>query len=167
MRYLLIRTLFTTILFFALETQQVLAAGLTYTCNLVTPATVAFGNINTNDALPETIVADISVFCTASEDTTVNYTVTFGTGGSGNSSNRITTNSNLISTLKYNIYKDAAYLQILADGQGGTKNFSTNYNLKKNTSKTDRFTIYGLMPVQTSTASGSYLDNIIVTITTK
>jgi spore coat protein U-like protein len=61
--------------------------------------------------------------------------------------------------LNYNLYRNAAMNRVLGDGSGNTVFWSVN------NARNRSFTVYGRIPPQQNVYTGSYTDNVIVTLT--
>jgi len=139
--------------------------GNNLTCSL-SVINLNFGSFNPYDQTPETGLTTASVTCTTTGDfsTNVSYTVSFSAGNSGDETARIAKQGASL-PLSYNIYANGGYTQILGDGLSNTYTLSKSYFLSKNDSQTDTFTIYGKIPVQALTNTGTYTDTLTVTLT--
>jgi len=153
------KVILTIIVCFLAQINNVSAA---LTCSIL-PVALHFGNINTIDLLDETMNTTISVTCTSVGNERVRYTLIFNGGNSGDAQNRLITHTNNADVLTYLIFKNSNPNRILGDGSSGTRKFSKGYQIN-NTTRTDNFTIYGQIPVQTGSIVGYYSDTVVVTL---
>lgn len=136
--------------------------GANFSCS-VSAVNINFGTINPAFGAAQGFGNNISVTCNSNGSAfDISYTLTFSSGSSGNISSRAMKNGS--NSLGYNLYKDAAYSQILGSGSSGTYTFSKAYTLAKNSSQTDNYTVYAKIPSVSSTLPLTYTDSIIVTL---
>ncbi|KJV80903.1 spore Coat Protein U domain protein [Rickettsia hoogstraalii str. RCCE3] len=95
------------------------ATALLATCNPSVP-TVNFGTFNAGAVRTTSVTA--SVTCSALLSLLVSYTVTFSTGSANIYNPRNMVNG--VGKLNYNLYKDAAFTQILGNGTSSTVTFT-------------------------------------------
>ena len=131
-----------------------------YTCSLVIP------KINFNNFIPITnsntiISSTISVTCIqTTEQTLVNYTLTFNTGSSNSYSARTMKGGS--HNLDYQIYDSGK--NILGGGNSaGTVTITDSYNLLSG-STTKYYTIYAVIFAQPFAIPSTYTDTITVTL---
>ena len=132
-------------------------------CNLAVPNPFAFGAYDTISNLD--IAVDFTVSCTktAAGTENVNVVVTFSSG-SGTFATR--TMSNGVSTLNYNLYKDAARTQVRGDGSGTTVTGTANFTLTNaQPSASAAGTIYGRVFGGQDVSAGNYSTTTPITVT--
>ena len=134
-------------------------------CSTSSP-TLAFGTYDPTVGTPTDITGTMTVTCTrAPFDTwTVSYTIALSTGGSGTYSNRRMTSGP--SQLNYNVFTTAARTQVWGNGGSstGVVGATMNFNLFQ-FSKSATHSAYGRMPAGQNANSGTYGDNLVVTLT--
>ena len=135
------------------------ATALLATCNPSVP-TVNFGTFNAGAVRTTSVTA--SVTCSALLSLLVSYTVTFSTGSAGIYNPRNMVNG--VRKLNYNLYKDAAFTQILGNGTSSTVTFTDSYLLGLGP-VTKNYTVYARLPSQPLAAAGTFQDTITVTVT--
>ena len=132
-------------------------------CNIAVPNPFAFGAYDTINDLD--IAVDFTVSCTktASGTENVNVVVTFSPG-SGTFVTR--TMSNGVSTLNYNLYKDAARTQVRGDGSGATVTGTASFTLTNaQPSGSASGTIYGRAFGGQNVTAGNYSTTTSITVT--
>lgn len=132
-------------------------------CSLAVPSPYAFGAYDTINNLD--IAIDYTVTCTktASGSEPVNVTVTFSSG-SGTYATR--TMSNGVSTLNYNLFKDAARTQIRGDGTSGTVTGAASFTLTNSQpTQSASGTIYGRIFGGQDVTAGNYSTTGPITVT--
>ena len=140
-------------------------AAAAVTCS-VTATGPAFGVYDPLNVTPTVANGQVSTTCTLTSGgaTTVNLVTSFSTGNSG--SYALRTMLSGANQLNYNIFKDAAYTQILGNGTGGSQTIVASLTLNGgNRTKTSTSTLYGRVPASQDVAAGSYTDTITVTVT--
>nr|WP_246438087.1 spore coat U domain-containing protein [Rickettsia tillamookensis] len=135
------------------------ATALLATCNPSVP-TVNFGTFNVGAVRTTSVTA--SVTCSALLSLLVSYTVTFSTGSANIYNPRNMVNG--VRKLNYNLYKNAAFTQILGNGTSSTVTFTDSYLLGLGP-VTRNYTVYALLPSQPLAAAGTFQDTITVTVT--
>jgi spore coat protein U-like protein len=126
-------------------------------CQVSNVSALAFGSYNVLSPTDKTITGSFNVRnCSGGART---YTATFSAGNGTLAARALRSGVN---TLGYNIYKDAAYTQILGSGSGGTATIA-NTNSGSGTGPTH--TLYGLIPAGQDVPAGSYTDTLTITIT--
>lgn len=110
---------------------------------------VAFG-LWTQSAM--TAAGTVTVNCNGGDS--ASYTIALGAGSSGTFSARTLLSG--ANRLIYDLYADSTHTQIWGDGTGGTATVAG--------SESGTYTIYGLIPMQTAPAPGTYSDTITVTV---
>lgn len=135
---------------------------LAFKCN-VTATGLAFGNYDSLNPVSTNATADIGVTCSIkakNKSAPLVVTVSVDTGSSGSFSQRYMTSVSGAGVLNYNMYMDAAGINVWGDGSGGTSNRVVNvtkespFNAK----------IYGKIPAGQNIPAGSYSDAITVTV---
>ncbi|MBM2292134.1 spore coat protein U domain-containing protein [Sulfitobacter pseudonitzschiae] len=119
-------------------------------CELVV-SPLAFGIISSSIQQPKDASSSITVRCTS--DTS--YTVSLGSGQSGDAANRILRNGT--ETLSYNLYQDPGRSAPWGD-TSGTR--ASGYG----TGTDNVFTVYGRIPAGQNAYVGVYTDNVVVTV---
>jgi spore coat protein U-like protein len=160
----ILRYILTTLLLSTCFTSSSHALSLLFSCNFASIGTLNFGTVGSNAAVGSTAV--VSVTCTnllSLGATNISYTVTAGPGGSGNQLARHLTL--LTNNISYNAYTNSGYTSIFGDTTGGTADFTLSYSLNALQSRTDNFTVYGLLPAQTLNTLGVYTDSVALTLT--
>ena len=134
-------------------------------CSTSSP-TLAFGTYDPTVGTPTDITGTMTVTCTrAPLDTwTVSYTIALSTGSSGSYANRRMTSGS--SQLNYNVYTSASRTQVRGNGSSstGVVGATMNFNLFQ-FSKSATHSAYGRMPAGQNARSGTYGDNLVVTLT--
>lgn len=126
------------------------SADVVPSCELVV-SPMAFGIISSSIQQPKDASSSITVRCTS--DT--NYTVSLGSGQSGDTANRILRNGT--ETLSYGLYRDAGRSAPWGD-TAGTRAAGTG------TGTDNVFTVYGRIPAGQNAYVGVYTDNVVVTV---
>lgn len=137
----------------------IISTGSYANCSVSVP-TVNFGSFNAGNGRTTTVTA--SVTCSSLVSLLVSYTLRFSTGAAN-----IYNPRNVVSganKMNYNLYKDAAYSQILGNGTSSTVTITDSYLLALGP-VTKNYTIYASMPANSLAAAGTYEDNITVTLT--
>jgi spore coat protein U-like protein len=133
-------------------------------CSLSVPSPYAFGAYDTINNLD--IAIDYSVTCTKTSgggSESVNVVVTFSPGSG---SFAVRTMSNGVSTLNYNLYKDAARTQIRGDGTAGTVIGTASFTLTNaRPTQSGSGTIYGRIFGGQNVTAGSYSTTLPITVT--
>ena len=124
-----------------------------------------FGSYNPVNAMPVTSVATINVSCTAlTAGTQLGYDIILGTGNSGSYTARQMSNGT--SVLNYNIFVDVTHINVWGDKTSGTQDVADSYIVVQAQSPTVKnYTAYGLIPGSQNVSGGSYVDNIILSVT--
>lgn len=126
-------------------------------CQVSNVSALAFGSYNVLSPASTTTTGSFNVRnCSGGGRT---YTATFSAGNGTLAARHLRSGTN---TLGYNIYKDAAYTQILGNGSGGTATIA-NTNTGSGTGPTH--TLYGLIPAGQDVPAGSYTDSLTITLT--
>ncbi len=140
---------------FAASNETTIVAGsakVNSTCT-VSVLPIDFGVIKSNSQNLQSTI--LSATCT--KGTTFN--ISLSEGQSNDFNNRYMSLSNNADSLKYNIYLDAFYTNILGDGNNGTSLLSdTGAGVEQN------YTIYGKIPTGQYVSPGSYSDLITATL---
>ncbi len=122
---------------------------------------VAFGAYDSIGNAQRDTSGTISVTCSGTLGDNVSYSIQLNAGAGTYANRRISTGA---VNLNYNLYVDSSRSQIWGDGSGGTSVVHDSYALTQ-TSVTRQYTIYGRIPTgQNQANAGSYLENIIVTL---
>ena len=134
-----------------------------YGCT-VSATAMSFGNYDVFAAAPSDATSTVTTSCNSFLGAST-VTITFSTGQSGSFFPR-----NLVSgtnILDYNLYKTAAYAQVLGNGNNGTVSttFSPGCPGFFGTCIPYSVTLYGRIPAQQNVVPGSYSDTITVTAT--
>lgn len=126
----------------------------------ITCTNIVFTSFNPYDSTFERANGSIAVRCANSGNSgrTVDYFVGLIGGNSTNYSARVAKNGT--NSISYNIYKDAAYTQIMGDSSNGTVYISSTITIVAKGSRTDNYTIYGKIPVQPLAKPMTYTDAI-------
>src|SRR5690348_7226588 len=128
---------------------------LANTCTVTTPATLNFGPsvglLTANVAATTTF----SVTCTTSADYTIGLNA--GTGSGATVAARKMTNGG--NAVTYSLYTDASHTTVWGNTPQTDTVGSTG------TGGADNYTIYGLVPPQTTPPQGTYTDTITLTVT--
>ena len=132
-------------------------ATVTGSCTIVTPATLAFGNIVSTLTVPAPGTATLSVNCTSSLPYDVGIDAT---GGSAGTNRRMSDGAASPSFLLYQLYSDAARTTIWGNTVGTSTVPGTG------TGAAQPITVYGSVLVQNPTPpAGAYTDTLNVTVT--
>lgn len=135
-----------------------LVAGATAASCTVNASSLGFGSFSPLTLAAVDSTGGITVNCTDVSS----YSISLSTGGSGTYNPRqMVAGGNF---LDYNLYRDAAFLEIWGDGNSGsfTVSLSNPVNGQNNL-----HTLYGRIPLagQRAAHPGTYGDNITVTVT--
>ncbi|MGC4089841.1 MAG: spore coat U domain-containing protein [Polyangiaceae bacterium] len=125
-------------------------------CTISTTSAVAFNNYNVFSGTPTDAVGSITFECILflSVDVVV---VDLSTGNGGSYfPRRMSSGAN---TLNYNLYFDAARMQVWGNGSGGT----THYGPLAISSGPLVLSVYGRIPALQNAVVGSYTDTVVVT----
>jgi len=135
------------------------AMALLATCNISVP-TVGFGSFNAGAV--RTTSVNATVTCSGLLSLLVSYTVTFSTGSANiyNPRHMVSGTHNL----NYNLFKNAAFTQILGNGTSSTVTFTDSYVLGLGP-VTRTYTVYARLPSQPLAFAGTYQDTITATVT--
>lgn len=126
-------------------------------CQVGSVSALAFGSYNVLSPTSKTATGSFSVSnCSAGGRT---YTATFSAGNGTLTARLLKSGAN---TLGYNVYKDAAYTQILGSGSGGTV---TIVNTNTGSGAGPTHTLYGRIPASQDVPAGSYTDSLTITLT--
>lgn len=126
-------------------------------CQVNSVSALAFGSYNVLSPTSTTTTGSFNVRnCNTGART---YTATFSAGNGTLAARALRSGVN---TLGYNIYKDAAYTQILGSGSGGT---ATIVNTNSGSGTGPTHTLYGLIPAGQDVPAGSYTDTLTITLT--
>jgi spore coat protein U-like protein len=129
----------------------------------VTTAGEAFGNYNPPANVADLTTGTITVTCKGSFFANVSYTISLSRGSGTFASRQMASGAN---SLGYNVYSDSAMTTIWGDGTSGTSVVSDSYRFYPATTVTRSYTVYGRIPNnQTAARTGSYSDNLTVTVT--
>ncbi len=130
-------------------------------CTLVT-TNLAFGTYATARVMPLDTSGNVTVRCDGVAGQFINYTITLNSGNSGSFMPRKLTNGSF--SINYNIYLDAARVNVWGDGNVGTGILSDSYvpiagvNVRN-------YTVYGRIPGFQAVAVGNYNDSLVATLT--
>ena len=128
---------------------------------------VAFGVYDPASTAPTDSAGNVSVRCTHLSGGAVkaNYSITLSTGSSGAYSQRRMRAGT--SFLDYNLFMDAARLQVWGNGTGGSTLVAGSLLVNPGNFATNELShpIYGRIPAQQAADTGSYSDTIVVTLT--
>ncbi|HJD60152.1 MAG TPA: spore coat U domain-containing protein [Rickettsia endosymbiont of Omalisus fontisbellaquei] len=127
-------------------------------CSVSVP-TVNFGNFNMGSS--RTAMVTASVTCSGI-GLLVNYTVRFSTGTAGAYNPRQMASG--ANRLNYNLYKNAAFTQILGNGTSSTVTITDSYLISLGP-VTRNYTIFASLPSQSPAFAGTYQDTITATVT--
>jgi spore coat protein U-like protein len=126
----------------------------------VSASGVAFGIYDPTVATATFSSGTIAVNCVVSGATGHNpITIAFDTGNSGNFNSRTMLNGT--DPLSYNLYLDAAYLQVWGDGSGTSLTDTVFVTPGKPSFSA---TVYGMIPALQTPGSGNFTDTITVTV---
>lgn len=114
---------------------------------------INFGGYDVFSTTPLDGTGTIDVSCNARTA----FDLTFSTGLSASYTVRKMAYG--VHRLNYNLYRNAAMNRVLGDGSGNTVFWSVN------NARNRSFTVYGRIPPQQNVYTGSYTDNVIVTLT--
>lgn len=146
--------------------QSALALCLGCSCSVTSPS-LAFGEYKPLSSSPTYATSTLTLNCFSTLGLfTIPYNISFSTGNSSNFNPR-QMKKNAIDTLNYNLYKDAAYSQILGNGANATSTINGELALLKllQSEKID-FPIYGKIPAnQFTVPAGNYTDTVTITVT--
>ena len=141
----------------ALGSLALIASPVRAACQVSNVSALAFGSYNVLSPTDITTTGSFNVRnCSAGGRT---YTATLS-AGNGTLTARLLKNG--VNTLAYNVYKDAAYTQILGSGSGGTVTI-VNTNSGSGTGPTH--TLYGRISAGQDVPVGSYTDTLTITLT--
>jgi spore coat protein U-like protein len=123
----------------------------------VTVVPFAFGNYSPGDSFPLDVTGSIDVRC---QGTAGSFLATLSTGSSGSFAERHMLSGT--SVMLYNFYINPARTVVWGDGTGGSLPIMRN---KPRPGRQDfALPVYGRIPPSQSVGSGTYTDDIIVTI---
>ena len=137
-------------------THSTAQANFSISATVATQCTVVAGNLSfpTASVLNQQVTASSSISVTCNASTPVTVALDNGASGTGPTARQMKSGANAIT---YGIYRDAAFTLPWGSTAGtNTASLSTG---------TGSLTAYGLVPVQTSPAPGSYADVVDVIIT--
>jgi spore coat protein U-like protein len=124
---------------------------------------IAFGVYSTVDPNNTTGNGNVQVTCSASAvNAVVTYQATFSKGNS-NSFQRYMLNGG--THMKYNIYNAPSNGDIYGDGTSNTVAINDGYTIPTLAPAVKNYTVYGIIPALQSLPTGSYSDNLTVTLT--
>ncbi len=126
---------------------------LSSSCVINSVANLDFG---TNIDLAANISTTANLVVTFSNGTP--YTVELDAGGGSGATTATRVMTSGANTLTYSIYKEALHTNVF--GTGATDRISATGNASAQT-----FTAYGLVPTQTTPATGTYTDTVTATVT--
>jgi len=133
-------------------------AALADSCHVSTGA-LAFGAYDTASASPVDAIGTLDLHCSHNVHAELSLSVGQGIGASFSGGRKMTLIGGQ-ARLTYNLYADSARTRVLGDGTHGSVTLRVNSN-KNNYSQA----IWGrLSGGQSSALAGSYLDNVIATI---
>jgi spore coat protein U-like protein len=125
---------------------------------------MAFGTYDANSPVAETQTSTITATCTANLAATI--TLSEGTLGDGTSTPGIPVRGMTPASgqggdaLKYNLYKDSAWLNLWGDAQDVGNTFTPTPGAPIT------LTVYGSIPInQSSVVAGDFTDTIVATVT--
>jgi spore coat protein U-like protein len=134
---------------------------------LVSATGVAFGVYDVALATPTDSVGSLTVRCVYQDGgaTRVSYTVALSTGNSGTYAQRQMRSGT--STLNYNLFDSATYARMWGNGTAGSALMSGSLIVNRGNFATNEAVhpIYGRIPAQQSADSGTYSDQVLVTLT--
>ncbi|XSG83409.1 MAG: Csu type fimbrial protein [Methyloligella sp. ZOD6] len=113
-------------------------------------------NFGTEGVLDTDVAASSTLSCTCSSGTPYTIGLNEGTGTGATVAVRKMTNGG--STVDYSLYTDSGHTTVWG-------NVSGEWVSANGTGLPQLFTIYGLVPTQTTPAAGTYTDTITVTVT--
>jgi len=135
------------------------ATALLATCSISVP-TVSFGSFAVSSV--RTTSVNATVTCSGLLSLAVSYTVTFSTGSANIYNPRSMAQG--ANRLNYNLFKNAAFTQILGNGTSSTVTFTDSYLLALGP-VTRTYTVYARLPSQPLAAAGTFQDTITATVT--
>jgi spore coat protein U-like protein len=131
----------------------------TNSATVINDCTIVASNVNFGNAGLLTSVlsatGSVSTTCTNGDA----YRISFNGGGTGNVAARAMARQGGGGSASYQLYLDAVHATPWGDGTAGTSMYSAT-----GTGTSQVTTIYGLVPIQTTPAPGSYSDTITATI---
>lgn len=104
----------------------------------------------------------VEVTCSNLLGVNISYEIALSTGSSGTFSTREMTSGSAI--LQYQLYTDSARTTVWGDGSGSTATITDGYLLQL-LSRTETYPVYGSLFAGQTSAAGSYVDSITVTLT--
>ena len=113
-------------------------------------------NFGTEGVLATDVAASSTLTCTCSLGTPYSIGLNAGTGSGATVATRKMTNGS--STVDYSLYSDSSHVNVWG-------NVSGEWMEATGTGLPQLFTIYGLVPPQTTPGAGTYTDTITVTVT--
>lgn len=120
------------------------------TCSVSTTG-VSFGTYNVFNSTDSDSAGSVSVSC----DLAASYSIALSAGNGSYASRWMASGAN---HLDYNLYREASHSTVWGDGTGGSGVVTGG-----GTSATH--TVYGRIPSRQNVYTGSYSDNIVVTVT--
>ncbi len=129
-------------------------------CVISAVSPVAFGNVTVTSLMSNvTATGSLSVQCTNTTPYTIGLDNGRGAGVTGPAARKMTGPGG--ATLTYGLYQDAAHASLWGNtsGTGGNTQGGTGSGIVR------PYTVYGLMPPQTTPATGSYSDSVTITVT--
>ncbi len=133
-------------------------------CSTTVPS-LAFGTYDPTLASPTDITTSMTVTCTRGflESWSVSYSVELSTGNSGTYATRRMNAG--AAQLNYNVYTNASRSQVWGNGTSSTGVVSTTMNFNFfQFSNSITHTAYGRIPAGQDAGTGTYGDNLVVTI---
>jgi spore coat protein U-like protein len=125
----------------------------------VNTTSIHFGSYDVFSPAATTSTGTITLSCTPKADITIDIGAS---SNSGSFSPRRMRHTSLGDTIDYNLYTSANRIQIWGDGTLGTAHPSFSDVKNKNTPP---IIIYGIIAPQQNVSTGSYSDQLVVTIT--
>jgi spore coat protein U-like protein len=138
------------------------AVAAAVSCSVSTPG-LSFLGYDVFAPAALTSSATLSVRCTSTTATTVNYLTDLSTGSSLTFVQRTMTSGG--NTLGYNVYTTSAGTTVWGDGSAGTARVAGSMSLAKNQTKTNTHTAWGRVPALQNAAVGTYSDSVTITVT--
>jgi spore coat protein U-like protein len=130
-------------------------------CSISSTGT-AFGVFDTLSGNNDDMIGTITVTCTGNIGDSGTYSIALSPGGGGFGPRTMQTGGH---SLSYNLYSDAAHNSVWGDGSAGTSTVGDTYLLSATTYTKD-YTVYGrILGPQHNAVVGSYLDNVVITLT--
>jgi len=124
----------------------------------VTAPTLNFGNAVNSLIAAISVSVTGNVACTGTSPVTVSFST-----GSGTYVQRKMTNG--APFVNYNIYKEAAHINVLGDGTGATVTIPLTPSGGNVVAANDQFGIFGQTNAGQAVANGTYTDTVTVTVT--